>query len=92
MTGIPCTNPDESTAENATIEVHLTPEYSRQLLAGSMNRTQRRAAGLLADLMTACRSPTPDPTRIRELAEGLDFERRLAQRIRLAMPVTMPTT
>lgn len=78
-------NPTESPDQNGRIEVHLTPESTRVCLQGSLMRTRRRAARLTAELIRAARSPVPDNRHLRELAEGIDFEHRLAVRIRLAM-------
>lgn len=91
LSEIPCPNPAESPEEIAKIEVHLTPEGTRVSLQGSLLRTQRRASRLTAELIRAARAPAPDNRHLRELAEGIDFEHRLAARIRLAMVGAGPT-
>ena len=91
LSEILCQKLTESPDERGKIEVHLTPESTRACLQGSLLRTHRRAARLTAELIRAARVPEPDNQHIRELAEGIDFEHRLAARIRLAMVGTGQT-
>ncbi len=75
------TTPDELHA----IEVHLTPECAREYLTASLQRTRRRIVRLLDELVKATHQPVPEPARIRELSEGVQFESELAQELALAL-------
>jgi hypothetical protein len=81
LSEIPCPNPTESPYENGKIEVHLTAEAMHRCLLNSLQRTRRRAAGLMEDLLRAVHEPRPDMERIRLLADGVAFEGRLARQI-----------
>ncbi len=81
MNEIPCPNPTESPDRNGKIEVHLTPEAMHRCLRNSLQRTRRRAAGLMDDLLRAIHEPRPDIERIRMLADGVAYEGRLARQI-----------
>ena len=63
------------------VEVHLTPEYARELLAMSVRRTRKRAAKLLSELLRIAQEPEPDMERVRQLAEGIQFESNMAREL-----------
>lgn len=67
------------------IEVFLAPEYGRELLAISLQRTRRRAGKLLAELLQTVDQPVPDTDRIRALAAGIRFESELAEEMALSL-------
>ena len=67
------------------IEVYVAPEYSRECLAISLQRTRRRAGKLLAELLKAIDQPAPEIGRIRDLALGIQFETELAGEMALAL-------
>ena len=67
------------------IGVYLSPEYTRECLAISLQRTRRRAGKLLAEMLQAIDQPAPKMDRIRNLAEGIRFESELADEMALAL-------
>lgn len=85
MSVIDMPNREGSPGRFDDVEVHLTPEYARKFLTISLRRTRKRAARLLAELLKIVRQPSPDMERIRQLAEGIQFESNMARQIAQAI-------
>ncbi len=75
----PRKSPDGNDQEARRIEVRLSPDTTRNYLLISLKRTRLRAARLLAELLRIARQPEPDLDRVRQLAEGIQFESELAR-------------
>lgn len=69
----------EGIEKPAGVEIHLSPDATGNHLLMRLQRTHRRAAGLLTKLIEATRQTEPDLDRTRELAMGIRFELDLAQ-------------
>jgi hypothetical protein len=65
----------------AAIEIRLTPEYQNQYLELGLQQTRKRAGNLLAELLSTVQEADPDLEKIRQLAEGIEFESRLARKL-----------
>jgi hypothetical protein len=69
----------------AEVEVRLTLEYQKQCLELGLQQTRRRAGKLLVEILKIVKEPDPDIEQIRLLAEGIEFESKLARKLTLEL-------
>ena len=76
---------EEELFDPAKVEIRLTPEYQKECMELGLLQTRNRAGKLLAEILKTVKEPDPDIEKIRQLAEGIEFESKLARKLTLAI-------